>query len=287
MAQYGKRQGRDTLENLLVRVGELEDKLKRLSGSPSRSSFDRGDTASVPDPIEGQTMIQYDDESPHYYSNGSWRTFGGTADSAAQSPITIPIDFCLSSNFGGPIVDNTLVRNCYITNTKNGVASNVTRTPALNDKFTTPYFFLGPKGSMWEPVIYWLGDTSGGQIGLELSSIGEDTARGADSGGSLDHATADWIEIDNGIIEDLSVATGETSHNYIPFRLTGNPGDPFTTFGDSADPETSANTIDGGSGVYSLRVTVVDAGSSSGGYLAQISAITLVRVDDNGWGTNP
>ena len=83
MPQYGKPTGRDTIENLLKRVDELENTVKRLSGSPHRSSMDRGDTASVADPIEGQTLIQYDSEAAKYYSNGAWRAFAGAAASDA------------------------------------------------------------------------------------------------------------------------------------------------------------------------------------------------------------
>lgn len=77
MPVYGNPSGRDTFENILKRLDGAENMVRRLMGSPHRSGFDRGDTASVPDPIEGQTMIQYDTETPYYYSNGQWRTFGG------------------------------------------------------------------------------------------------------------------------------------------------------------------------------------------------------------------
>lgn len=78
MPAYGKPSGRDVIENLLKRIDDLENVVKRLGGSPHRSGFDRGDTASVSDPIEGQTMIQYDTETPKYYSNGQWRSFAGS-----------------------------------------------------------------------------------------------------------------------------------------------------------------------------------------------------------------
>ena len=88
MPQYGKPTGRDTIENLIKRIDELENTVKRLSGSPHRSAFDRGDTASVAAPIEGQTLIQYDTDSPHYYANGAWHSFTGTSSPVSWAHLT-------------------------------------------------------------------------------------------------------------------------------------------------------------------------------------------------------
>lgn len=92
MPDYLKRTGRDVTDDILVRVPEAEKHVARLRGPASkRLGIDRGSIPSVAAPLEGQMMIQYDDEvvgatpvspevgstfqgeSPYYYSNGEWR----------------------------------------------------------------------------------------------------------------------------------------------------------------------------------------------------------------------
>ena len=78
MPSYVKRTGRDVTDDILIRLGELEGRMAKQEGSPKRTSIDRGDTAAVPSPLEGQTLIQYDTEGVWYYSNGQWRSFTAT-----------------------------------------------------------------------------------------------------------------------------------------------------------------------------------------------------------------
>jgi len=94
MPDYLKRTGRDTMDDVLVRVPEAEKSLARVRGPASkRLGIDRGSIPHVAAPLEGQMMIQYDDEAvgstpvspdvgstfigeqPYYFSNGEWRTF--------------------------------------------------------------------------------------------------------------------------------------------------------------------------------------------------------------------
>jgi hypothetical protein len=94
MPDYLKRVGRDTTDDTIIRTGEAERTIARLRGPASkRLGIDRGSIPSVAAPLEGQMMIQYDDEavggapvspevgatfhgeSPYYFSNGEWRPF--------------------------------------------------------------------------------------------------------------------------------------------------------------------------------------------------------------------
>lgn len=105
MPDYLERTGRDTTDDILIRVPESEKKVSRLSGPASkRLGIDRGSIPSVAAPLEGQMMIQYADEavgstpvSPdvgatflgektYYYSNTKWRPFtaGFTLNSAEE-----------------------------------------------------------------------------------------------------------------------------------------------------------------------------------------------------------
>jgi len=287
MAAYGKPSGRDLTEHVLQRLEAVEAQVKKTRGAGLRSAMDRGDTAAMPSPVEGQTMIQYDGtKTPRYYADGAWHEFGGTVDAVAQSPIIIPINWCGSSTFGKHAVDNTLPSNRYLSNAKDN--NGTVRTPAVSDKFTTNYFALGPKGSQWLPVIEYLTDPSGGQLTVELASIPNDTSPGGTGSvvypGSLDRTSADWIEIDNSnLVDTYSASAAYGNKQLTPFRMIGDPGAAFATFGDSADPQGFANTIDGGSGIYSIRLTVASKNASSTGFLAQIAAVYLFRADDNGW----
>jgi hypothetical protein len=97
MPDYLKRVGRDVTDDILVRVPESEKHIARLNGPAfKRLGIDRGSIPSVAAPLEGQMMLQYDDEavgstpvspdvgatfngeSPYYYSNGEWRPFATT-----------------------------------------------------------------------------------------------------------------------------------------------------------------------------------------------------------------
>lgn len=78
MPSYGPRVGRDTTDDILIRLAEAEKKIARLEGPAFRRiGIDRGDIPNVAAPMEGQTMIQYADNSPYegekayYYANGT------------------------------------------------------------------------------------------------------------------------------------------------------------------------------------------------------------------------
>lgn len=94
MPDYLKRTGRDVMDDIVIRIPESEKRVSRLSGPANkRLGIDRGSIPSAAAPLEGQMMIQYDDEavgvtpvsadvgstfrgeSPYYYSNGAWRPF--------------------------------------------------------------------------------------------------------------------------------------------------------------------------------------------------------------------
>lgn len=75
MASYGKPSGRDLTDHLLLRLQRLERELADICSPCALSTLHRGDTAAVPAPVEGQTMIQHDTDAAHFYSNGSWSLF--------------------------------------------------------------------------------------------------------------------------------------------------------------------------------------------------------------------
>ena len=96
MPDYLKRVGRDLTEDTTIRIPESEKTIARLRGPASkRLGIDRGSIPSVAAPLEGQMMLQYEDEAvgaapvsadvggtfkgeaPYYYSNGAWRPFLG------------------------------------------------------------------------------------------------------------------------------------------------------------------------------------------------------------------
>jgi len=94
MPDYLKRVGRDTTDDTIIRTSEAEKTLSRVRGPASkRLGIDRGSIPSVAAPLEGQMMVQYDDESvgttpvapevgstfkgesPYYFANQKWRPF--------------------------------------------------------------------------------------------------------------------------------------------------------------------------------------------------------------------
>lgn len=117
MPEYLKRTGRDTTDDILVRVPEAEKTIARVRGPASkRPSIDRGSIPSVAAPFEGQMMIQYADqpvgatpvsadvgdtfhgEQPYYYSNGKWRPFfTGTVLSSAEEHLQVASTSCAAT----------------------------------------------------------------------------------------------------------------------------------------------------------------------------------------------
>lgn len=75
--KYGQPTGHTTLENLYARLERLERDIKRMKDT-HRAAFDRGLTASVPAPYEGQTLIQ--GVGLYYYAEDEWRSPGNQFD---------------------------------------------------------------------------------------------------------------------------------------------------------------------------------------------------------------
>jgi hypothetical protein len=90
MPSYQPRTGTDVTDDILIRQREAEGLVSRLRGSPKRTAIDRGDIPAVAAPFEGQTMIQYADNSPYlgdhayYYANGDWHEFTETPATGIQ-----------------------------------------------------------------------------------------------------------------------------------------------------------------------------------------------------------
>ena len=288
MPQYGKPTGRDTIENLLKRLDELENTVKRLGGSPHRSAMDRGDTASVADPIEGQTLVQYTDNTAHFYANGAWHTFATAAATTTEPPPFQPVPFYAlqTSQFGGPIGDNTGFNGWkadtsapggrVFTNTMDAALSP--RTPALNDYFTFPVTF-GPKGSCWALCGTWKRQSNGGTFKV---TIGNTT----DTSGELaDPSTVTFLNpfalggstYDDDTYKSTTAYDGVSSTFSQGFVVGGNDGDTFTSV-TGTDPDTFMPIINGGSGTYRWKLQVTSKNASSSGYEIDLLEMAWVRL---------
>lgn len=77
--------GATPLDNLVERIRQLESDVRKLGEMRQGSGFNRGLTADMPAPYDGQMLVDADTETPYYYSNGAWRPFGGGGISWVQT----------------------------------------------------------------------------------------------------------------------------------------------------------------------------------------------------------
>lgn len=78
MPTSGGNTGGDLTDNILLRLDELERRVKDMGGH-RLSQMDRGNTATFPSPADGQTMVENSEDVPYWYSrtDDTWNLFGG------------------------------------------------------------------------------------------------------------------------------------------------------------------------------------------------------------------
>lgn len=79
MAQYKTPSGADPIDFLLRENENLKNRVQALEGR-RLSTWDRYDHTGIAAPVEGQHVVNKDDEKVYWYSNGSWRTFTAAVD---------------------------------------------------------------------------------------------------------------------------------------------------------------------------------------------------------------
>lgn len=108
--KYGNPTGRSLAENLTARVAALERQLSILKGG-RRATVDRGLTASVPNPVEGQMMVA--GTSLYMYAEGAWNLVSGCPSEVLDSAYAMevwydePIAYWQCQDMIGPPKDCT------------------------------------------------------------------------------------------------------------------------------------------------------------------------------------
>jgi hypothetical protein len=289
MPDYSKPSGRDLTDNILTRLSDAEKKIRRLETAAKRSSFDRGDTAAIPAPMEGQTMIQYDSEAAKYYSGGAWRSFSGTSSASTEqsaSPIVLPVlspmpAYTDNSNFQWAKANTVSPTGGIFSNRYNNFGN--ARTPTVNDYYTWPVN-LGPEGSVWALHVHTLQGPDCGTWQPSMASIVyPDPGRSVgDELGTFDSYGGGTYRTTGGAFSDyIAAQTQGFGTKAMAFRLMGAAGDQWTA-NTGTDSGTGVTLINGGPGPYVLKIQVTTKSASSSGYALDICAITFWRLDDSG-----
>lgn len=185
----------------------------------------------------------------------------------------------VSVGYGFVTVDTSVRFNAVATN------QNAFHTAALND-YMTHLVTLGPKGSVWGVAISHKAQSNGGKYKISLASVASPNPfRTGDNTGSLVDSFAPTYVVFPLEGDTYNATPLDTEYNgYIAaFRMLGDDGDPLTTRIAGGDTYTGYNTIDGGAGMYRLRLQVTGKNASSSGFRCDITGITLLRLDDVGY----
>lgn len=180
-----------------------------------------------------------------------------------------PVD---ALNWTNVVIDPRVRRNAYLEN--NG---------ALGDYFTRKVA-LGPRGSIWGLTYEYAIGPDGGRFDIQLASVASPNPNrgGVNDAGTLTdnalsyHALATFQESYDPVFADSYL------NGFYAFRIAGADGAAFTAFG-ANDPYTGYRTIDGGAGVYSIRLVVSGQNGASSGFKCRITALTMLRLDDAGF----
>lgn len=97
MARYEDRARHDPLEAIYKRLSTLEDQNQRLLKKLQLGTLDRGDITTFLGPVEGQQMVDLDDEHA-WYANGAWHKAGSTPASGHGAELTATTDWTNPSN---------------------------------------------------------------------------------------------------------------------------------------------------------------------------------------------
>lgn len=158
-----------------------------------------------------------------------------------------------------------------------------THTAAVND-YLTAMCTLGPKGSIWGVIVAYKFQSTGGQFKVAFGSCeSPDPNRPAPNEGTLSDNTPTWVEF--GQVADTyapAPADGGFNGTMVQFRIMGDDGAPFTTITPNGDPYTLFDEIDGGAGVYSLRLRCSGKNAASTARQCELTYLAVVRLDDTG-----
>jgi hypothetical protein len=204
---------------------------------------------------------------------------GGAAASAIYPGSPAAIDLLTNTagpfdglNFGPATVDARVRRNAYLGNVGN------------DGDYFSHLVTLGPKGSIWAMSASFAIAPDAGKLDFSLASVASPNPNraGVDDAGTLtDNALSYHLltSADAYNAAFLDAELGGTS----PFRITGDDGAPFTAFLGANDPYTGFRQIDGGAGVYAVRVKVNGKNVASAGFRARMTGLAFYRLDDNGF----
>jgi len=163
-------------------------------------------------------------------------------------------------------------------------------TPAVNDSCTFKVT-LGPKGSIWGFTATWLRRPDGGQFtwGLASHPSPNPGRGGTNDQGTLEGITAGGLTfVEPSTSGATTYDTYDTSvyddylNGFWAFRIMGNVGDTLTAFTNNADTFTGYATMNGGPGVYTVRIRVTGKNASSSGYRCELTGGAFLRIDDDG-----
>jgi hypothetical protein len=210
-----------------------------------------------------------------------------TPSPVATSPQVFPILAGESGSYYGANwttvrVDNTVRSNAVRTN-QSGL-----HTAAVNDYFSCKCT-LGPKGSIWGVNVAYKLQSTGGQFKVAFGSVeSPNPVRvAADpnlfNGGTLDENPPSWVEFGD-VFDTYAAVASDFSPGCCSavFRIMGDDGAPFTTITPGGDAYTGFNTIDGGAGVYALRVRCSGKRAAATAYRCELTQLALMRLDDVG-----
>lgn len=207
--------------------------------------------------VNGQTILTGSISTPSMYS----------------SPISIPILMGAANSYQGFGFTNVRVEPAA---RFNAVRTNQSgsHTAALNDYFTF-YVELGPKGSVWGILTSFLTRTNGGVYTFSMASV-------TDTNGALsDTQPAPYRSLSSNVDTYFSSTTDSFFNGYpMQFVIGGNPGDVYTS--ESRDTF-NRWVINGGPGIYAIKVAVTSKNASSTGYQCDISGIAFVRLNEAGY----
>lgn len=180
-----------------------------------------------------------------------------------------------TGNFSRFTVDNRVRGNGYLSQF----------APALND-YLGMQFTIGPQGSIWALRWSYAVAPDAGKFRFSIASVPEpDPDRaGVDDAGSLLNADDLTYIPWGGTTDGYAAAFADSqSGGQLVQRFKGADHAALTTIDASIDPWTFFGECDGGSGVYRVRLEVFDKNAASTGYKVYLTALALVRLDDNGF----
>jgi hypothetical protein len=188
-----------------------------------------------------------------------------TAPSVYATPLMVPVLLGEANSYDGfgwttVTVDST-VRHGAVRTNQSGI-----HTAAVND-YLTFYVTLGPKGSSWATDFGFKARTDGGTFEVSIASV-------TDSSGVLsDTAPGSYVTLFT--IDTYASVNADASAVAPLFTITGDPGDVASTF--------SGGLLNGGPGVYSVRLKVTTKNGSSTGYRCDLTGIAYVRLNAIGF----